>query len=102
MVNMCPARSNYMGHNETPTKGKIMNKIELIKTATNIVVGSGVVKISHSIIRNNVRPENVVDQATVIAGSIVLGQMAADASKNYTNAKIDEIASWWNENIKKN
>ena len=79
-----------------------MTKIELTKIAVNIVVGTGTSKIVHNIIKHNATPENTVDLVTMTAGSLVLGSMAADASKQYTSAKIDEIADWWKTNVTKN
>lgn len=79
-----------------------MTKLEFTKMAVNIVVGAGTSKIVGSIIRNNATPANLADQVTMTAGAVVLGSMAADASKKYTGDKIDEMASWWNENVKKN
>lgn len=78
-----------------------MNKLELTKTVVSFVVGAGSSKIINTIIKNNVAPENLTDTITVTAGSIVLGSMVGDISQKYTSAKIDEIASWWKENVKK-
>ena len=78
------------------------NKIALAKNAVSFVVGAGVTKIVHAIIANNVQPTKPVDQVTVTAASIVLGSLVADKTKDYTDAKIDEIVEWWNVNVKKN
>lgn len=78
-----------------------MNKLELTKTVVTFVVGAGTSKIVKTIIKNNVQPENLTDSITVTTGSIVLGSMVADVSQKYTSAKIDEIANWWKENVKK-
>lgn len=79
-----------------------MTKTDIAKNIINFVVGAGTTKIVHQTIKNNTNPETVTDQVTIGAGSVVLGAMAADASKSYTDAKIDEMVSWWNTNVKKN
>lgn len=78
-----------------------MTKLELTKTVVNIVVGTGTTKIVSNIIKNNTNAETITDTVTMAAGSVVLGSMAADASKEYTSDKIDKIADWWHENITK-
>ena len=76
-----------------------MTKTELIKWTTSIVVGAGTGKIVGQIIKNNTDPQNIVDTTTMFAAAWVLGAMAADATKTYTDAKIDEIAAWWEANV---
>lgn len=77
-----------------------MTKLELTKAVVGLAVGSGASKIIHSIIKNNVQPSGVIDQITLVAGSIVLGSIAADASKKHSDIKIEEIADWWKKNVK--
>lgn len=79
-----------------------MTKLELAKTAANIIVGAGTTKIVHQVIRNNTSPETVVDVATMMAGSFAIGGVVADASKSYTSAKIDKVAYWWKTNVSNN
>jgi site-specific DNA-adenine methylase len=78
-----------------------MNKLEIAKKALTITVGLGVSKISATIIKNNVQPENLFQQVTVGAGAVVIGMMASDASKTYTNTKVDELVAAWSD-AKKN
>lgn len=78
-----------------------MTKLEIAKGVTSFVVGAGTSKIITQIIKNNTQPENLADTVTMTAGAIVLGTMVADISKRYTDAKIDEIAHWWQTNVKK-
>lgn len=78
-----------------------MTKIQLIKLAVNIVVGAGTAKIVASTIENNTNPEKVTDQVATQAAAGVLGWMACDATRAYTDAKIDEIAAWYNDRVKK-
>lgn len=86
-----------------------MNKLEIAKSVTGFVVGTGTTKIVMAIVKNNIQirqaadavTPRVTDKVAVAAGACVLGAMAADASKKYTDTKIEEIATWWAENIKK-
>lgn len=77
-----------------------MNKIALAKNAVSLIVGTGTAKIVSSIISNNTNPENVVDKVTMTSASLVLGAMVADVTKRYTDAKIDQIATFVNDNFK--
>lgn len=79
-----------------------MTKIELIKTAANIVVGAGTTKIVTQVIKNNTNPETVADIVTMTSAGVVIGAAAADVTKSYTNAKIDAVADWWKTNVTKN
>lgn len=78
-----------------------MNKLQLAKNVTSVIVGFGTTKIVGTIIRNNVAAESLTDKVTVTAGTYVLGAMVADLSKRYTDAKIDEVAAWYKANVKK-
>ena len=73
-----------------------MTKLELIKNITSTIVGIGTGKIVHGIISNNVDTETIVDKTTVFAGSFVIGGMAAEATKAYTDRMIDEVADLFN------
>ena len=78
-----------------------MNKVELTKTVTNFIVGIGTQKIVYDIVKSHARPQNNIDVVTIYAGTLVVGNMAADASKKWTGAKIDEIVGWWKTNVTK-
>lgn len=93
--------------NETPTinrKGTKMTRLDLTKKIASITVGFGTGKIVGQVIKNNTSPDSVVDHVSILAASIVLGQMAADKTTAYTDQKIDEIVAWWKNpmNVKKN
>lgn len=77
-----------------------MNKIALVKNAVSLIVGTGTAKIVSSIISNNTNQENVVDKVTMTSASLVLGAMVADVTKRYTDAKIDQLAAFVNDNFK--
>lgn len=76
-----------------------MTKLDCTKAVVTFIVGAGTTKIVSSIVQNNTARESIIDKVTVTAGSVVLGMMAADATKLYTNAKIDAAAAWWKENV---
>lgn len=79
-----------------------MTKLEITKTVAKTIVGIGASKIAHSIIKNNVSPDGITDQVTIGAGSFVVGMIVSDVTAKYTETKIDEIAAWYNANVKKN
>lgn len=78
-----------------------MTKLEAAKTAAKIVVGFGTATIVKTIISNNVQTDDLPNKVAVAAGSFVLGSMVADLAARYTDAKIEEAAAWYNENVKK-
>lgn len=70
-----------------------MNKLEITKKVATFVVGVGTSKIAQSIIQNNVSTDTVIAKVTVNSAALVIGMMASEATKKFTNAKIDEYAS---------
>ena len=72
-----------------------MNRIEIAKQAVSIVVGLGTSKIIAGVIANNTNPENLLQKIEITSASVVLGGIIAEASRKYTDAKIEAIASWW-------
>jgi uncharacterized membrane protein YcjF (UPF0283 family) len=78
-----------------------MDKLDLTKNVASFVVGTGTTKIVTGIIQNNIVADNLYSKVTVVGAGVVIGMMAADATKSYTNAKIDEAANWWRANVKK-
>ena len=72
-----------------------MDKIQLAKTGANAVVGLGTTRIVTQVIKNNTNPQTMTDKVTMVAGAVVIGQMAADATKKYTSAKIDAAVVQW-------
>ena len=63
----------------------------VVKYVASAIVGLGTTKIVRTIIDNNIEPETTKDQVTVGAASIVVGMMAADATKSYTDSMIDQV-----------
>jgi hypothetical protein len=76
-----------------------MTKTDFAKAAVSLVVGTGTAKVVREIIKNNTTPEKVTDKAAIIIASYVLGAIAADASKVWTDAKIDKLIAWWIANV---
>jgi hypothetical protein len=72
-----------------------LTKLDVTKIATNFVVGAGVSKIVKDIIVNNTHVETTNQKVVVFAGALVIGMMAKDATKSYTNAKIDSYVRLW-------
>lgn len=55
------------------------------------VVGVGTGKIVKEIIKNNVSaPETLIDKATMASAAFVIGGIASQASKKYTNEMVDD------------
>lgn len=79
-----------------------MNKLQITKIVVTTIVGFGASKIAQSICMNNTPTETIADKVMVNSASIVIGMMASDLTRQYTNAKIDEAANWYNANFKKN
>jgi hypothetical protein len=85
-----------MAFNETPTQKETpMNKTELAKALSGFVIGGITANVVKQIIRNNTDPEAVADKAAVLIASFVLGAIAADATKAWTDRQIDELIVTW-------
>jgi hypothetical protein len=63
-----------------------------IKTITRFVVARATSFTVIAIIRQNVETEKALQDAGVLVGSYVIGEMVADATHEYVNQQIDEIA----------
>jgi hypothetical protein len=72
------------------------NAVNVVKLATTTVVGIGTSRIVKAIITNNVSTDgmSLIEETTVVASSYVLGAMVADATKKYTDAKVEAAATW--------
>lgn len=77
-----------------------MTKTDIAKNVVAFVVGTGASRITKSIIQKNTdEEEKLRNRAAVFSAEVVVGMMAADATKKYTDAKIDEIVNWWQTNV---
>lgn len=74
------------------------DKIAIAKLVINLAAGAGVSKVVNDIISNNTTVETTADAVKVWTGSIVIGSMAADAGSKHVNAKVDQVAAWWDRN----
>lgn len=77
-----------------------LTKLTIAKAAVSFVVGSGISTIVAGVARNNTSPEKIHQKVAIAGGAFVLGAIAAEKAKKYTDQQIDEIAEWYNENVK--
>lgn len=77
-----------------------MDKTKIVKGIASLVVGGVTAKVVKEIIQNNTDPSKVTDKAAVIIASYVLGAIAADAAKKWTDAQIDELIQWWTTKVR--
>lgn len=77
-----------------------MDALDITKKAASFIVGAGTGKIVAAIIQDNVDPEKIHEKVEVIAAGVVIGAMAKDATKHYTDAKIDEYAELYRVHVK--
>lgn len=78
-----------------------MNKTEktnLVKNGVDVVVGVGVSEIIGSIIQSNVQPGNMAQRFCVFAAKHVVVAMATERTTKFTDEKIDNTITWWEEN----
>jgi hypothetical protein len=78
-------------------EGTIMTKTSIAKKAVSVVIGVGVTHIVSGIISSTTEAEKATDRVAVYASSWVLGAMAVEATKKYTDAKIDRLVALWKE-----
>lgn len=69
-----------------------MTKLDIVKKAVSFVVAAGTSVIVNQIIANNVNIEKTHQKVTVPIAAIAIGGVVADASSDWTDNKIDEIA----------
>lgn len=72
-----------------------MSKTLIAKRIVSGVVAIGTTKIIHGIISSTTDPESATDKVAIFASSVVLGSMAKDLTKKYTDAKIDAAIAWY-------
>ena len=74
-----------------------MTKTLIAKRIISFVVASGTSRIIGGIVQNNTSPKSTYDAVAIASGSIVLGMMAADATKKFTDEQIDKLIAQWKE-----
>jgi hypothetical protein len=77
-----------------------MSKLDVAKKILNPLVGLSASFVVSSIIRNNVTPTSTIRKIETEVGAFVIGYMVADAATKYAEVKVEEIATWYNVNIK--
>lgn len=84
-------------HTPTETDDTILieepvKRLVILKGVVSWVTGAGVGTIVHAIIDNNVAVETRIQRITLPIASAVIAYAAKDASRQFTDAKIDELA----------
>lgn len=74
-----------------------MDKIGIVKNIASFVVGAGASRIVSGIIKNNTSPDKIHDQIAIASATVVLGSMAAKATKTHTDSMIDEAVAAFNK-----
>lgn len=69
-----------------------MPKLHYIKLAANFVIGASVSKVVKDIISFNTEAESPIEQIEITVGSLAIGMMVADYTKEWTDTKIDFVA----------
>lgn len=77
-----------------------MDKIDIFKKAANYVVGASVTRVVASVVSNNILAEKTLDRVAVKIGVYVIGGMVSNVSKSFTDAKIDEAVTFWNNHVR--
>ena len=72
-----------------------MTKTEIAKAVSTFVVGQTTASVVREIIKNNTDPKKVTDTVAVLVASYVIGAIAADSAKKWTDSKIDELIAKW-------
>ncbi len=74
-----------------------MTKLVIAKRVVTAIVGLGTSKIISDIIESNTEEhDKVTDKVAMKAAAFTLGSMVADATRTYTDAKIDELVAAYN------
>lgn len=68
------------------------SKLGVAKILISGVVGIGTGKIVGKVIKNNISADTLVDKVTVTAAAWVIGAIATERTKAYTNDMIDDLA----------
>lgn len=72
-----------------------MDKLTIAKAIATGIVGIGTNTIVKSIVKNNVEPENVRQKIYIGSALFVISGMAAEATKSYTDVRIDSLVELW-------
>lgn len=78
-------------------KNLTMTKLDIVKAVATFIVGAGTTKITRDIIANNTNADTLAEKVAVTSAAVVIGTMASEKTKAYTDSKIDEIAKAWTD-----
>lgn len=74
-----------------------MDKIQVVKYAARFIVGASTGWTTREIVKNNVNPENRLQEAEALVAGLVAGSAAASASEVWIDRKIDRFVAKYNE-----
>lgn len=66
--------------------------VGVAKLVVSGLVGIGTGKIVANVIKNHITPETLIDKVTVTAAAWVIGAIATEATKDYTDELVDTIS----------
>lgn len=75
-------------------------KTDVAKAVTGFVIGACTTTVVRALIRQNVALDKTADKVALAVGTYVLGAIAADATKEWTDAKIDELIEQYQKTVK--
>jgi len=76
-----------------------MTKTEIAKRVVSGLVMFSTASVVKQVIQNSTSATTISERIAVIIAGHVLGAIAADASKVWTDDKIDELIAWWTKNV---
>lgn len=76
-----------------------LTKTDIAKAAVGWIVAGGTTLIVKGFIENNTNPDTLMQKVSVTAASVVIGGMAKDATRKYTDEQIDKLIAAWNSAV---
>jgi len=76
-----------------------MTKTDVVKRVVSGIVMFSTASVVKQVIKNSTSATTIPEKIAVIIAGYVLGAIAADASKVWTDDKIDELIAWWTQNV---
>jgi hypothetical protein len=76
-----------------------MNTFEITKTVLGFVVGAGVSAIVSQVVDQNTTASNLPHKLIIFAGKTGISLVLNDVVEEHLNKKIDNIETWWTENV---
>lgn len=75
----------------------VFSKLGAVKLVASGLVGIGTGKIVKQVLNTHVTAESTFDKASIFAASFVIGSMATEATKAYTDGMIDNVVKTYSE-----